>query len=249
MGNNKVLIDTRAGSKELIHYPPIDVIGELCLLDSADAMIIGNGPDGENSMMIGVEIKSMWDLMQSAGNGRLQATQVPAMLEMYNVPWLLTYGQYRPHPKTGQLQIARKGVWTNYAQGKRPVPYGYIEGLLFSLTVAGIHVKRVLTIEEAAVWIGCLARWWWKPWDEHKSMRKFDKSQKKVSWMPEMADEGELLRATVAAQLPGIGYERGVLAARHFKSIRAMILASADEWAAIPGIGKVIGKAVERAVR
>ena len=73
-----MLIDDRAGSRDLIKYEPVRSTGELCRLDSADVCLTGNGPN--DAVLIGVEVKSIWDLISSINTGRLQATQIPAML-------------------------------------------------------------------------------------------------------------------------------------------------------------------------
>ena len=240
-----VLIDDRAGSKELVLHPPLDKIGELCRLDSADVMIVGKGPD--EAMLIGVEVKSMSDLISSISTGRLQATQIPAMLEEYDVSWLLHYGRYRPCSVTGNLQVLGKNnAWKNYKLGSRLVPYGYIESMLNTIVGLGIKVKRVATYYEAAQWIGILYRWWQKDWKKHKGMRAFDNSRN-LGLLPHM-NQGQALRAKVAAQLPGVGFERALAAAKHFTSVEQMILADPSEWAAIPGIGKVVASAVKNAV-
>lgn len=248
MGNPRpmtVLIDNRAGSKDLIRYPPLSECGELCRLESADACFAGNGPVG--SVVVGVEVKSIWDVLSSAGTGRLQATQIPAMLTSYDVGWMVYYGIYRPSPRDGTLEVRRGKLWKTHRIGSRAVPYGYLESLLLDLVVLGINVKLVADMREVATWIGVLYRWWSKPWDKHRGMRTFDNSGA-VSLMPGM-NEGTHLRARVAAQLPGVGFERAVRAAQHFTSVREMIGAGREEWAKVPGIGKVIAKAVEESLK
>ena len=241
-----VWIDDRAGSKELVIHPPLDKVGELCRLESADVMIVGKGPD--EAMLIGVELKSMSDLISSISTGRLQATQIPAMLKEYDVSWLLHYGRYRACPVTGNLQILRRNnSWANHKIGSRLVPYGYIESMLLTIAALGVKIKRVATYYEAAQWIAILYRWWQKDWEKHRGMRAFDNSRN-LGLLPHM-DQGQALRAKVAAQLPGVGFERALAAAKHFTSVEQMILADPSEWSSIPGIGKVIAWAVKEAVQ
>lgn len=224
---------------------PVKSIGELCRLDSADAMLTGNGPD-DTVRLVGVEVKSVWDVLGSANTGRLQATQVPAMLATYDVSWLLYYGDHRV-ARDGVLEVLRRGKWETLKLGNRPVPYGYLEALLIDLTTVGVHVHRALNIEEAAAWLGVLWRWWQKPWNKHHGMHTLDRSRD-VSLMPGM-DSATLQRAKVAAALPGVGFERAVAAARHFPSIAAMMGATEKEWACVPGIGKTVAHAVITTIR
>lgn len=239
-----VLVDDRAGSRDLIKYEPLKSYGELCRLESADVVMTGNGPDN-TELTVAVEVKSIWDLLSSASTGRLQATQVPAMLEQYDVSWLLYYGGHRV-ARDGMLEVFKNGRWQTLRLGSRPVPSGYVEALMLDMTTVGVHVHRTYDVAEAVQWLGVLHRWWAKPWEKHHGMHTLDKSRD-VSLMPGMT-RGTLQKAKVAAALPGVGFERAVAAARHFRSVREMVNADAREWCVVPGIGKVVAKAVTVAV-
>jgi ERCC4-type nuclease len=126
------------------------------------------------------------------------------------------------------------------------VPYGYIESFLFDVAALGVHVKHAYDIREACVWLGVLHRWWSKRWSDHKGMRTLDSSHE-PSLMPNM-DEGMKQRVKIAAQLPAVGFERAVAVAQHFASVSDMINAGFEEWVEVPGIGKVIAKAVVAAI-
>lgn len=197
-----ILIDDRAGSKELILYPPLDSLSTLCRLSkenskSADVAFLCNGPS--NSEMLGIEVKSIDDLVDSLLSARLQGMdgQLQQMVEDYSpgFRWLLIYGQYRPSPEmtltadnkpTYALQIYRdnshrqdrKSGWYTKKIGTKPVPYGYVEGFLSgpALPSIGFQSHRVNTIEEAAVWIYILYHTWTKQWHEHKSLRTISKA-------------------------------------------------------------------------
>lgn len=204
-----LLVDDRAGSRDLITLPPVSDLAELCRLESGDAALVGNGPDGP--VLVGVELKSLADLLTSFDNGRLQATQIPAMEVAYDVRWVLYYGRFRcgrdgkletlercrrgdqadvmlrtDQPKAG----ARKPVewepytWKPYRLGNkgdgRTVPFGFLKAAMIELAVLGFDADYVVDLEEAAQWLGVLYRWWSKPWHEHDLMRKFDKSGGKI---------------------------------------------------------------------
>lgn len=237
-------IDDRAGSIDLMQHEPLLSTAEICRLDSGDAMILGDGPDGP--LLVGVEVKSIYDLIGSMQTGRLQATQLPALISTYDVRWLLVYGSYGPGPG-GLLQIYGKRGPQKFRLGRRPVPYGYVEAFLCDVAAVGVRVKNVPSSYAAAQWVGILHRWWSKPWSKHKGLRSFDNSHS-VSLMPSM-DSQTHFRACVASQLPGVGYERAVAAAKHFPSIEAMVAASVSDWQSVPGIGKVVANAIYQAVR
>lgn len=238
-----LFIDDRAGSKDLMKH--LTIPAELCRLEFGDALIIGNGPD-EAVTTVGVEVKSITDMLQSVDTGRLAAHQLPGLLATYDVPWLLIYGPYRPGPEK-QLQVLTRKGWRSFKLGVRPVPYGYLESFIFDVAATGCRVKHVHCEEDAAAWLEVLHRWWTKRWSEHKGLRQFDNS-KNLSLLPGMTVE-QFQIAKVAAQLPGIGFERACAVANSFASIGAMLSATEADWQRIDGIGKVIAQTVVRVIR
>lgn len=285
-----ILVDDREGSQELAWYEPIrsllaacpDCSGtgveshvkhcapcrgtgrQLSRLNSGDVLISGNGPTGPT--IIGVELKSIPDLLSSLDNGRLQATQIPAMVDDYDHCWLLYYGLHRPNAE-GQLEVlhtnSRTGgrYWGVHAVGRKAVPYGFLRSATIELQVLGFHVDHVASIEEAAQWIGCMYRWWQKPWSDHKLFRTFDNSTAKIR-LPGTTDDSPerkrlIQRAEMVARLPGIGHEKALALAEKFGSVREMINAGPERWAEVTvtskkgravRIGKVVAKAIEDAV-
>jgi hypothetical protein len=240
-----IIIDDRAGSDRLMLYPALSGVAELSRLEFGDAAFAGNGPDGP--ILVGVEVKSIFDLISSMNTGRLQGTQIPGLLANYDESWLLYYGAYRPGTD-GHLEVRRRGQWRRHRLGTRDVPYGYVEAFLLDLVAVGVHVKRVYDEGEAVAWLMCAYRWWSKPWEKHHGLRAFDKSKSGPSLLPDIDDDVRF-RAMVAKELPGLGFERAVAAARHFPSVSAMVNASVEDWSHVKGVGKVIAKAVHSAVR
>lgn len=240
-----LFLDDRAGSVDLARYEPFRSCGELTRLDFGDVLIVGNGAAG--NVLVSVEVKSVWDLLSSMNTGRLQGTQLPGLIRTSDYAALLYYGQTRLGRDGVALEIMSRNGWRTMKLGKRVVPYGYLEAFLWDVALLGIHVQRVDDERTAAAWLGVLHRWWSKPWTAHKGLRTLDRSRD-VGLMPNM-DSRMLQRCKVASQLPGIGFEKAVNAANHFESVREMINASADDWCAVAGVGKVIGKAVVEAVR
>lgn len=97
-----ILIDSSAGSRDLILYPPLNNPSLVTLeslsnspdtKSSVDIQFTGNGPDGPLTIVI--EFKSLSDLLSSIFIGRIQDTQIPAMKEQGDICWLLYYGDYR----------------------------------------------------------------------------------------------------------------------------------------------------------
>lgn len=254
-----LFIDDRAGSRDLAQLPPLNDpnLNLACLtrLRSADVSFLGGSSTSPTS--IGIEYKSLADLLSSIDTGRLSATQAPRMLEDYNHCYLLYYGEYRCDVSTGYLQVlrpiarGRKTRWHTYTRsgpvlpetlaralkaGRRPriVQYAYLEGYLLTLAAAGITVHHVASPLDAAPWLATLYHWYQRT--THTALHSFDQSAKSAL-IPGL-DPLTRTRACIAAQLPGIGYKLGVRVAQHFTSTAAMVNASADEWQCIPGIGK-----------
>lgn len=175
-----ILIDDRAGSRELINHVPLDVLGSLCHLDSADICFTGNTAHGTS--LIAIEVKHITDLISSRQSNRLQSIdgQITRMLDDYDECWLLTYGSYRCGP-TGDLEVPRKGKGGNYdwipytfnggVGGKgKPVPYSFVTGAKISLTDVGFRCEHVHDLSQCALWIAALYAKRSKPWSEQCRM-------------------------------------------------------------------------------
>lgn len=241
-----MIIDDRDGSKELVLIHPLDQPDVACLsrLEFGDVSIVGNGPN-DRILAIGVEVKSVGDLIQSEETGRLR-DQLEGLVHNYDVRWLLTYGAYRAG-FNNRLEVLRGGRWRTHRIGSRDVPYGYLEGVLLTANVAGVSHKHVTDEEQAAAWLACLERWWSKSWDKHRSFRKFNEAGSQ-GIIPDVSPNLHQ-RMRVAKELPGVGWERALAAAVSFPSVESMIIADEHEWEDVPGIGKVLAKAIVRAIR
>lgn len=275
-----ILIDDRAGSRDLIRHPPLDSpdpnLVTLCRLTSADVCFTGNGPTGP--LMVGVEVKSISDFLSSTRNGRLASTQLTAMIEDYRVRWLLLYGTHRcgrwgrleilqeerdPRPRCARPRESTEAaaplmVWNPAKIGAKEIEFATFKKWLCAISTQGFTYDHVHSPAEAAVWLHSLYTWWQKPWHQHDLFRTFDNSRT-LPLIPNLSPAIEA-RAIVAAKLPArIGFKMALAAARHFPSIRAMVNATAQEWAEVvvengkPGgrsrrIGIVLGRAIEESV-
>lgn len=186
-------------------------------------------------------------------------------------------------PTYGSLQVPhgyRPNQWRDYRVGRRknPIPYSYGERFFAgpSLTMESfkddkgqefvrsskIRAYRVADIQEAAWWIGeCLYPVWQKKWTDHSSFRVFDDTtsdfKQRLTVRPGEVTltEEEKGIATIAAKLPGVGFERAVAVAKYFGTIEEMVLADEGTWSEIavqrPGkrlvrIGPVRAKEIVR---
>jgi ERCC4-type nuclease len=248
-----ILIDGRAGSSALAHYFPPGMV-EMCHLEFGDVCVPGNGPDG-TQYAIGVEHKTLEDALACMDNGRLAGHQLPGMRELYDVCWLVLEGNYKAG-EDGLIHVPRKGGWVPLRLGPRGgVAYAAFEHWLLTLQLqGGLLVQKTANKKDSAAWIMSLRSWWAKNWDEHKSLKTFDRSKRPgmvsrdgailLSNVAETARGQKDVFRRVAAELPGIGWDRSKAVVQHFRSIRAMVEADEKEWKKVPGIGKKIAAAV-----
>lgn len=225
-------VDSRAGSKELIE--PLSMAGvtvEECILPSGDVEILGSGPGGK-PYFVGVEHKTVEDALQSMRNGRA-AEQLTAMKGNYNVSWLLIEG--RCDERNGRLHVLHGTKWFE-------VPGHFTQRELDSwmMTVAhklGVLCWRTEDKAETVRWLKELEHWWTaKGFDEHRAHLAI--------YTPEVTgnpfERPTRCQRAALAMLPGIGQIKAKRASDHFKTVKAMVNAPAEEWQKIDGIGKTI---------
>jgi len=223
------------GSADLLdHLKPLGVACELTTLPFGDVALVGRG-EGERPVPVGIEVKTVGDLLNSMTTGRLAGHQLPGLLASYEWVWLLVEGVYRPDPASGILQTLKGGAWAPMTTGPRRYMYRDLESFLLTLVVrAGLHVQRTHGRGETARWLAALDAWWGKAWDEHKSHHAL---HHKASVRPRTFVPPSLLRR-IAAELPGVGWERSGAVAEKFRSVREMVVAGEAEWREVEGIGK-----------
>lgn len=248
-----ILIANDEGSKDLIDIPPLSHdLCSLSKLSSADIAFSGCGP-ADSTLSIGVEVKSMSDLLSSSYTGRLQGIdgQIQRMLyiDKYDEVWLLYYGMYRCGP-TGYLEYPRYRnsslEWIAFdfgINGKKPVPFSYLTHLLFELSSAGVkydHVGSRVSVKdckpEVAAWVLTLYTYWQDPFESRCRMRSFNNASSTLTLSRPMSldiDPDTLFMAKLVAPFPGIKFERAMAIAESFESPQAMFNAGVDEWSEV----------------
>lgn len=220
-------------------YAPLVQVGadtELTQLEYGDAAFIGKGPKCD--VMVGVERKTIRDLIQSMTTGRLSGHQLPGLVEHYAYRWLLVEGRYRESTE-GLIEIPWKTGWETVR-----LRYDALDHFLLTLQLrGGISVMRTFDLRESAAWLARLHSWWTKKeWREHRSHLALHQPSDAGMWHK----PGLVHR--MAAQLPGID-EKARDVAQVFKTVKAMVDAEESEWRTIPGIGKVTAQRVRAAMR
>jgi len=239
-----ILVDSREGSKDLVKLLEDSILVEL---ESGDVAFAGNGPEGP--INVGVERKTVSDLINSVISGRLSGLQLPRMKEEYERVYLVVEGICRGHAKTKHLEMLRGPYWREVVRGRK----GYLnykrgfsyEGLCHYLTtledLAGVVVRTTADLRATAVQIEYLHRWWSKPYTAHKGLCQIYKRPP-----PTVHFVKPSLLRIIASDIPGIGYSRSRAVAEHFKTFDALAEASIEEWMEIEGIGKTLAKSIWR---
>jgi ERCC4-type nuclease len=229
-----ILVDDRVGSR---HYA--DLIGNsialLTRLEYGDAAWDGGGHS------IGVEIKKLSDAVSCMYTGRLVDHQLPGMASAYDVRYLVVEGIWRPEPSTGILQyykgeLGKWGRWTDASTGKKRLMYSAFTSWLTTLEMqGGVRVHSTSSAEVTAAWLKASWRWWQS--DDHASFHTFHTM---TGTGMELVRPGFTRR--VAAELPGIGWEKSKAVAEHFGSVERMVSATEKDWQEIDGIGAKLAK-------
>lgn len=249
-------LDPRRGSGDLLPlFPPNTA--SLRSMDFGDAAWLGNGPD-DSPVLVGAEIKRLEDVLQCIGNGRFIGHQLPGLVNSYNSAYLIVEGVWKRDREGVMVTPRRRGDgsawWVPVTLGYRNFMVRDFEGWLTTVEqLGGIKIRRSQSRQGTVAVVMDLYHWWTaKEYNRHRSLCAFDNSQ---SHEAPMLKPGLVRR--VAAQLPGIGWERSHYVAATFPSVREMANAREEDWAAIKwqtrdgrnqGIGMGIAKKVVAAM-
>lgn len=261
-----IYVDSRAGSKDLA--PLLSGRGlpvTLTRMDFADIAFLGTGPGGE-PVSVGVEVKSIRDVLQCICDGRFAGHQLPGLVKAYDQIWLLVEGLWRANAKTGMLEYRkRRGKWEELSVGTRRFMFRDLLTWLFTIEIkGGIRSVRVSEWNEAIIWLSALYSWWTGKggWDGHVSHLAFHdgtrhgtpfKQERAARMVASLSDRALLTRPTlarmVAAQLPGVGWVKSQPIARRFPTVEELVLADPDQLMELEGIGPKLAHGVWESLR
>lgn len=228
------------------HGLPLEVTD----LTYGDFCFLGHG-EADSPVPVGVERKTLQDLINSTLTGRFAGHQLPGLLSSYQDVWLVVEGRWRPGP-TGLLEVpghkekGGKWVWKGVGYGAKQFMYKEFESLLLTLEIRGGVRVRFTQDEEGTCWfLASLYRWWTdKSLEEHRSHLRFRSLE---------VDAGLLIKPSlcrlVAKELPMIGWKRSQAVAEKFGTVYAMVQASEQEWQEIEGVGKVMAKRIVQSLQ
>ena len=241
-----ILVDDRTGSRELL--PIISRSGttaKLTRLAFGDAAFIGNGP-ASAPVFVGIERKTLRDLINSITSGRLSGYQVPGMTCCYRYSYLIVEGIWKTSPYSGLIEIYRGGKWKPLSSGPGAIMAREVWNYLNTLSImADIRFFTTRSPAETVSVIKSLYGWW--------NDKKFDQHYAHLT-MKRGERTGTILRrpsllCRVAAELPGIGHLRAKNAEQEFESIMDMAVAGEDRWIRVKNVGGTTAYKVVQALR
>jgi ERCC4-type nuclease len=252
-----IYVDRRVGSRELedllgkgrgSKHPGHGIKTHLVELDSADfAFTCGHthpNPfcDGDYGCRIGVERKTISDLISSLLSGRMVGHQIPQMLTDYTCAWILVEGLWQPGAQ-GEVQVWRGHGWGT-AHGK--LNYMALSSWLVRFDVMGggrLKRWRTASTTETCAFLASLFRWWQKEWEQHQVavVEKMGAPQQAMMWRPSQMEK-------VAMSLVGVGAKTAKKVCKGFGSVHEMMLATPKQWQAA-GLGKKLSYQVYQALR
>lgn len=163
-----LLVDYRSGSKELIE--PLRRMGltvDETDLHSGDIAFIGRGEKGV-PIWIGIEFKTLTELMQSMRTGRLTGHQLLKMQDDFRFKYLFIEGLLRMNEHGQLLRRSGRGTWKPMPGA---LPISELFKRLFSLTMGtgtlwSIFDNRALTLRAI---VDLYRTWTDKDQDQHRS--------------------------------------------------------------------------------
>jgi ERCC4-type nuclease len=234
-----LLIDPRAGSKDLLE--PLQKLGlpaEAEQLEYGDVSFVGNGPTGPR--VVAIEFKQITEILSCITTQRF-SEQLRGMHELYSEQWLLVEGNWFPDLRDTLL-----------VDGHRPYPHSkwkFSEVTSWLIDVSskgGMRVWQTKTRQETLAWIRCLYLEWQKRWTSRTATAGLYEAPLTIHDDTPLRKPSQAWRT--AATWPGLGSEKGRRAAQHFKTVKAMVDAPAEEWTKIDGIGDTLAEKIQRAL-
>ena len=208
-------------------------------MDAGDFAFEGRGPDG--TCLVGIERKTVSDMLKSIRTGRFAGHQLPLLTQMYGFRYLVVEGIFRPNPHDGIIEIPRDHQWIPLVVGKSKFMYQYLMGALFTYEqMTPLRVHFTSNALETASHVVSLYRWWnGKDWNRHGAHMAAHNAG-----YVEILNEWSFKRR-VAKELYKIGAEKSKVVADNFATVREMANADEKRWLKVkPGIGKTIAKRI-----
>jgi ERCC4-type nuclease len=245
-----IIVDYRKGaSKELDipkllveHIKEFGVHAEIGDLEFGDFAFEGRGPLG--SIMVGIERKSLHDMLRCIDDARLSGHQLIGMKQMYTVRVVILEGHWKYHNPEGWLMEGFNGgtSWGYCRPGGQRQLYSKLYRYLISLQLGGFLVTYSRDVRHTAYNVCEWFHYWQKKWEQHTSLQEMQKLN-----LPTLNFKPTLVRKW-AADIEGVGVKLSDLAERQFRTPFRLANADEEEWLKIPGIGVRTAQSIVREI-
>ena len=182
-------------------------------MPGGDFAFEGKGPTG--SVFVGVERKTISDMVNSIRTGRLSGHQLIEMMTMYNRYYVVVEGIWGPG-SDGLIEIPRrvngKTAWVPLQIGGQRYMYSMVDRYMSSLEdTCGIRFRRTSNAFETAHCVSNIYHELNKPWDERTAHDMGHQEQHLgiVQWT---------FARKVASTLTGVGNKWSKAIEKHFGS-------------------------------
>lgn len=179
--------------------------------------------------MVGVERKTVHDLVQCMRDKRFSGYQLPGLLRTYDWVYLVVEGVTRAG-KSGALEFLHHRDWLVLRVGSRSILYREVDHFLATMQhVCGLTVKETGSQEQTAAYVVSRYHWWTdKLWAQHDSYREIYAPVSEQKNRRGFVIRQPRLVEKVASQLPGL--DKGAWSvARKFGSTLRLVNASVEE--------------------
>jgi ERCC4-type nuclease len=206
---------------------------ELVELEFADVAFSGLGNKGA-AVDIGIELKTLNDLVSSLRSGRLSGHQLPGLRAKYEHAWLLVEGFWKADEWGNVVTYQGKGRGWRMLPGKMRA--SELEKQVLTLELCGgLHVRYTNSRADTVRVIANLFHWWTDVALDHHT------SHLAIHDAPTLIPISPWRQAFT--KLPGVGIRMSKAVADHFEnSLRQAARASVSEWAAIQVLDESTGK-------
>lgn len=257
-----ITVDPRVGSGDLV--PLLEARGvptQVGQLEFGDAAWLGNGPDGPLTASVGVERKTLGDLLNCITDQRFSGHQLPGLLAAYQWVYLVVEGTYYGD-KAGTLcqwgrPVTRYGGLTNWTLEK-------VEHWLSTMrNKRGLIVLHTRDPKETARYLALEYTWWTaKEWDEHSADLGVYIGEKGRMSVGRTVARSRMTAAPQISTLSGwwafcldaVGFEYAMAAQERWPSAFLLANATVEEWAELkprkgPKLGTKRAALVVKAIR
>lgn len=235
-------LENHPGADIIAHIRRLGVSCERGDLQFADAAFEGKGPHG--TILVGLERKTIHDMLNCVDDSRFAGHQSIGMRQMYQVAALILEGHWKPHDGCGVLMEGFNGgvSWGFCKYRSQRTMYAKLYRYLISVSLSGVVVSYSRDVFHTAFNIVEWYQYFQKPWMSHTS--QLEKQQLNI---PTLHRKPSLVNRW-AHELENVGVKLAADAERVFRKPITLAMADESEWLHVPGVGVKTAQQIYREI-